>query len=102
MIIINNYELTNEADTDLENIFEYTEKSHNQDQGILYLSNIENVFFQLSKQPNLGRLRNDIKEDIFSFPIQKHIIFYVIGTHKLIIIRVLHSSRDMPKHFKNK
>ncbi|WP_347175336.1 type II toxin-antitoxin system RelE/ParE family toxin [Polaribacter uvawellassae] len=100
MITITNYELTNDADTDLEDIFDYTEKRHNQDQAILYLSTIEGVFFQLCKQPNLGRLRNEIKENIFSFPIQKHIIFYKIDTNKLIIIRVLHSSRDMPKHLK--
>ena len=100
MGIITNYELTNEADADLEDIFDYTEKNHTQDQAILYLSNIEDVFFQLCKQPNLGRLRNDIKESTFSFPSQKHIIFYTIDTNKLIIIRVLHCSRDMPKHLK--
>lgn len=100
MSIINNYELTNEADSDLEDIFDYTERKYNQDQAILYLSNIEDVFFQLYKQPNLGRLRNDIKENTFSFPLQKHITFYTIETNKLIIIRVLHSSRDMPKHLK--
>ena len=98
MSIINNYELTNEADTDLEDIFDYTEKNHNQDQAIAYLSIIEDIFFQLCTQPNLGRLRSDIKENIFSFPIQKHIIFYTTKLNKLIIIRVLHGSRDMPKH----
>ncbi len=30
MVIIKNYELTNEADADLEAIFDDTEKSHNQ------------------------------------------------------------------------
>jgi toxin ParE1/3/4 len=100
MLIIKKYELTNEADADLEDIFDYTVKRHNQDQAIRYLSNIEDVFFQLCKHPNLGRLRNDIKENIFSFSIEKHIIFYKIDTDKLIIIRVLHGSRDMPKHLK--
>ena len=100
MLIIKNYELTNEADADLEDIFDYTLKRHNQDQAILYVSNIENVIFQLCKQPNLGRLRNDIKENVFSFPIEKHIIFYKIEPDKLVIIRVLHGSRDMPKHLK--
>ncbi|WP_082864246.1 type II toxin-antitoxin system RelE/ParE family toxin [Polaribacter atrinae] len=69
---------------------------------MLYLSNIEDLFFKLCKQPNLGRLRNDIKENLYSFPIQKHLVFYTIDINKLIIIRVLHGSRDMPKHLKPK
>ena len=75
MPIIKNYELTNEADVDLEDFFDYTEQNHNQEQAILYLSDIEDIFFKLCKQPNLGKLRNEIKENIFSFPIKKYNIF---------------------------
>ncbi|WP_223446154.1 type II toxin-antitoxin system RelE/ParE family toxin [Polaribacter litorisediminis] len=102
MPIIKNYELTNETDADLEDIFDYTEQRHNQEQAIVYLLNIEDLFLKLCKQPNLGRLRNDIKENVFSIPIKKHIIFYKIDINNLIIIRVLHGSRDMPKHLKIK
>ena len=100
MSILKNYELTNEADADLEDIFEYSEKSFGQTQAIIYLSDIEKIFFQLYKQPNLGRLRNDIKENTYSLAFKKHIIFYTIEFQKLIVIRVLHSSRDMPKYLK--
>ncbi|MEN8776842.1 MAG: type II toxin-antitoxin system RelE/ParE family toxin [Polaribacter sp.] len=100
MVILKNYELTKEADADLEDIFDYTEKSHSRNQAIVYLSNIEDLFFQLCNQPNLGRTRKEIKEGIFSIAFQKHIIFYKIIENKLLIIRVLHEIRDMPKHLK--
>ena len=100
MVILKNYELTKEADADLEDIFDYTEKSQSRNQAIVYLSNIEDLFFQLCKQPNLGRTRKEIKEGIFSIAFQKHIIFYKIIENKLLIIRVLHERRDMPKNLK--
>ncbi|RZJ40610.1 MAG: type II toxin-antitoxin system RelE/ParE family toxin, partial [Chryseobacterium sp.] len=70
------YILSESADKDLENIFDYTEVQFGFDQAEKYLSEIENVFQKLVLNPESGRKRNEIKEGLYSFPKDNHVIFY--------------------------
>ncbi|MDX9789405.1 MAG: type II toxin-antitoxin system RelE/ParE family toxin [Candidatus Kapabacteria bacterium] len=47
----------------------------------------------------MGGTRNEIKESLYSFPKDNHIIFYRILDDHIRIVRVLHGSRDIPEHF---
>ena len=91
------YILTNEADSDLDEIFDYTEDEHGFDQAVKYLSDLENMFAQLVKYPNLGRERKEIKKGIFSFAEQLHTVVYQIEKDHLIMVRVLDGKKDIPK-----
>ena len=93
--MINNYILTNEADSDLSDIFDYTENEFGYNQAVKYLSNLKTALSKISKNPAIGRKRKDLKKGIFSVPEQSHVIFYLINKEVLIIVRVLHSSRDL-------
>lgn len=92
--------LTKDADSDLDEIFDYTEDEYGFNQAVKYLSDLNNLFEQLVKNPNLGRERNEIKEGIYSIIENEHIVFYEIHENHVLIARVLHSRRDIPKFIK--
>jgi toxin ParE1/3/4 len=53
----------------------------------------------LSKQPEAGRLREDIAPLIRSFVVGNYIIYYRPNTPAVVIARVLHGSRDQRSAF---
>lgn len=93
------YVLSEIADEDLEDIFDYTTTEFGLEQAEKYLYEIEEVFQNLLINPELGKIRNEIKEGLYSFPKDNHIIFYRILENHIRIVRVLHGSRDIPKYF---
>lgn len=93
------YELSEQADGDLEDIFDYTEEEFGQDQAVNYLLGLEILFERLVVNPKLGRTRNEIKRGLYSISYQEHIVFYRF-TQNIRIVRVLHGSRDLPRFLK--
>nr|WP_262888428.1 type II toxin-antitoxin system RelE/ParE family toxin [Chryseobacterium cheonjiense] len=49
--------------------------------------------------PTSGKTRNEIKQGLYSFPKGNHIIFYRLSDTHIIIVRILHGSRDIPNFF---
>ena len=93
------YILSEIADKDLEDIFDYTFDEFGFDQAEKYLLEIEEIFQNLIANPQIGKKRDEIKQDLYSFPKDNHIIFYRILDNHIRIVRVLHGSRDIPKYF---
>lgn len=93
------YILSEITDVDLEDIFDYTMNEFGFEQAEKYLTEIEDVFQSLLTNPELGKMRNEIKVGLYSFPKDNHIIFYRILDNHIRIARVLHGSRDIPKYF---
>jgi len=93
------YILSEIADKDLEDIFDYTMDEFGFDQAEKYLLEIEEIFQGLVLNPQSGKKRDEIKQGLYSFPKDNHIIFYRISDNHIRIVRVLHGSRDISKHF---
>ena len=93
------YELSLEAVDDLENIFDYTFYQFGYDQAIKYLDSFDVIFDDLCLNPYLGRIRDELIAELRSINHQGHLIFYRMKNNKIIIIRVLHGSRDLPRYF---
>lgn len=93
------YILSEIADKDLEDIFDYTFDEFGFDQAEKYLLEIEEIFQNLIVNPQIGKNRDEIKQGLYSFPKDNHIIFYRILDNHIRIVRVLHGSRDIPKYF---
>ncbi|MFY7815486.1 MAG: type II toxin-antitoxin system RelE/ParE family toxin [Chryseobacterium taeanense] len=91
----NTYVLSEAADQDLENIFDFTLNQFGFDQAEKYLLEIEDLFKILVLHPESGKARNEIKEGLYSFPKDNHIIFYRILDKYIRIVRVLYGSRDL-------
>lgn len=91
------YELSAEADHDLEDIFDYTTASFGAEQAVKYLSELEDLFENLCLYPKSGRHREEIRKELYSISKNNHIVFYRITKESIRIVRVLHASRDIIK-----
>ncbi len=93
------YELSSEADQDISDIFDYTEVEFGLDQAVSYVTALDECFCQLVENPELGRERDEIREELRSISSGSHVVFYRIFKDRICIVRILHGSRDLPKHF---
>jgi|AntRauTorckE5430_2_1112549.scaffolds.fasta_scaffold01404_3 toxin ParE1/3/4 len=88
-------EISNQADEDIEAIFDYSTERFGLEQTIKYLLYLESKFDFLAQNPMTGKIRNELKTSLYSFVYVSHIIFYHFNNEKVRIERVLHSSRDL-------
>ncbi len=93
------YILSNEADIDLDEIFDYTQKEPGFEQAVKYLTNLEETFHKLCDYPNLGRVRSELRDDLHSIVIGRHVVFYSVLKKHILIVRILHQSRYLPLYF---
>ena len=96
---IKRFKFSEQADFDLEDIFDYTEYRDGFNQAVKYLNDLDVVFKPLVSNPEIGRKRNELKLDLFSITEQEHTIFYRIVKDHIKIVRVLHGSKDLPRSF---
>ena len=48
----------------------------------------------------MGRSRaEDLRPDLFSFPVGKHVLFYRSQRGGIVLVRVIHGARDLPALF---
>ncbi len=95
--MIKGYVLSQEADNDIEDIFEYGEYRFGASQAIEYLIGLNDHFKAIAKNPDIGKDRREIKDGLFSFPYISHIIFYHKLKGYIRIVRVLYGGRDLVK-----
>jgi len=91
------YRLTPAAKSDLLKIWNYTMKSWGEKQAEKYLLDIENKLERLAANSKLGRQRSEINLSYYSFPVKKHIIFYLKSGNHIDIIGILHGKMDINK-----
>ncbi len=91
------YQLSEEADNDLQDIYDYTEEHFGTDQAIKYLLDLEELFNLLCTHTQTGRARNDVREGLRSSSYVSHVVFYRVLQNHILVVRVLHASRDVPK-----
>jgi len=53
----------------------------------------------LSRQPGLGRRREELAAGLRSFPVGRYVIFYLQVQDCLQIVRILHGARDLDAVF---
>ena len=91
------YVLSQEADNDIEDIFEYGEYRFGTSRAIEYLIGLNDHFKAIAKNPDVGKDRREIKDGLFSFPYISHIIFYRKMQGYIRMVRVLCRGRDLVK-----
>ena len=60
-----------------------------------FIDSIDRKFHDLARSPHIGRSRNELLPDLYSFPVGRYIIFYLIIPDGIEVVRVLHASRDI-------
>lgn len=97
-----NYEISNLATKDLENIWLYTAENWSIEQADRYLNLLFEEIEYLCLKPNSGSDFRAIRKDYFRSKVKSHLIFYKINVkeNQLEIIRILHEMMDVENHIK--
>jgi toxin ParE1/3/4 len=92
------YKLTPEAENDLIKIYLFGFQNFGEAQAENYFSELEEVFRMLGETPLICRERLEFSPPVRIHPHGRHLIVYVIDTDRILIVRVLHHSMDVPQH----
>ena len=93
-----NYSLSNEADLDIENHYEYGILTFGLEQAQNYMLAMHDSFELLADNPNLGRKADFLKENLYRFDFREHVIFYYQKPKGIHISRVLTEDMDFKRH----
>ncbi len=91
--------LSRSTQDDLDELFEYGENQFGKAKAIAYLEGLNTCFNMLASYPDIGKSRDEVKQGLFSFPYQSHIVFYRIFKQHVRIVRVLYGGRDLIRVF---
>ncbi len=86
------------AEKDLDEIWDYIARD-SPERATKFLRSLNEKLNRLSKNPLMGRARNEIDENLRSFPYGNYIIFYTPITNGIDVIRILHCARDYERIF---
>ena len=83
---------------DIDDIWDYIGEE-NPDAANRFVALLIEKFRLLAAEPDIGRSRSHLSEDLRSLPVKKYVIFYRPSKHQLEIIRVLSGYRDIDRIF---
>ena len=86
------------ATDDLAEIWDYI-ADDSETQADLLIDTIDRKLKLLAEQPNLGRSRHELAENMRSLPIGRYVIFYIVMPSCIQVVRVLHGARDLAPIF---
>jgi toxin ParE1/3/4 len=95
---MNQYRVSNEARSDLDEIWYYIAHD-NPEAADKFIHVIVSRFPRLASLPYLGRQREELSPHLRSFPVGRYVIFYRPLEHGIEIVRVLNGARDLPPLF---
>jgi len=64
-----------------------------------FIDLLQEKMFPLVTMPQMGVMRDDLQEGLRTLIFRDYLIFYVNEPDRLVIVRVLHGSRDVPAMF---
>jgi len=90
-----------QTDSDLDDIWYYVaSESGSFEIADRLVDSITDQFLLLAEYPHIGRRRDeDLREGVRSFPVRDYVIFYRVQDADIVILRVLHGSRDVKAQF---
>lgn len=90
-----------QADSDLDSIWYYVaSQSGSVEIADRLIDSIAERFFILANYPNIGRRRDDdLRPGLRSFPVGEYLIIYLLRDEDVLILRVLHGSRNIKALF---
>ena len=94
------YQLTDRADADLFEISLYLARQGSIETAERFIDAVHEQFRRLADYPSMGRAREELAPGLRSIPEGKYVIFYRSLQEDILIIRVLHGSRDARRVFK--
>jgi toxin ParE1/3/4 len=87
-----------EAELDIDDIWLYI-AADNQLKATELINTIKKTCIFLAENPEAGTEREYLKQGLRHFSIKNRAIYYKIKNNDIEIVRILHGSRDVKKHF---
>ena len=88
------------AKTDLAEIWDYI-ADDSEAQADAFIDRIDRKLVLLAENPTIGRMRDELAENMRSFPFDRYVIFYIATSNGIQIVRVLHGARDLATIFRD-
>ncbi|MGH6787224.1 MAG: type II toxin-antitoxin system RelE/ParE family toxin [Novosphingobium sp.] len=93
--------LTAAAIADLAEIGEYGAHTFGDETADSYQRTLDRVFTRLETFPNSGEARPEYGEGIRCVVHRSHRILYLVQGESVVVARILHHSRDVPRHLES-
>ena len=93
------HDFTQRALADLREIARCTRETWGRTQARRYREELELGIRKLALSPGVGRVRADVAPSVRSFPIARHVAFYVESEGGITVLRMLHASMDVSRAF---
>src|SRR5512134_2333378 len=90
--------ITSHARADLQEIHSHIAKD-NPEAARRFVERLRTKARQLAETPGIGRIREDLRPHLFSFPVGQYLLFYREQPGGIVLVRVIHGSRDLPAIF---
>lgn len=88
------FKLSRRAEKSVDEIAHYTFSNWSKRQSIKYTTDLLDKIYFISNNPNIGRIRDDIGLDLYSFPFEHHIIFSFKEKNNIVIADILHKNME--------
>jgi toxin ParE1/3/4 len=92
------YKLTNKAEIEIENIYEYSIINFGLQVAQVYLLGLHDCFDLLADYQSFGTDYGFIEPGLFRYEYRSHSIYYQITEDGILIVRVLGSKQDPARH----
>ncbi len=93
------FRLTSRAESDLVKIADHTIGTFGIEQARRYRDALETCFQTIADNPKLGRAVDKLAPKLRRHQHKSHVVFYLPERKGILIVRVLHESRDFEQHF---
>ncbi len=91
----NRYIISPQAKDDLYKTWKYTLHNWGDKQADNYKLKILKCCEWLTDNPSIGKQRNEFSENFYSFPIERHLIFYQPYKEGIAVLAITHQSEDV-------
>jgi toxin ParE1/3/4 len=96
---VSRYLLSPAAQTDLEQIWDYTHDRWRVDQAEQYLRELQRAIERAAANPRIGQACDEIRPDYRRLVAGSHTLFYRVNAEGVIdVVRVLHQRMDVDRH----
>ena len=86
--------LTDEARADVRDISRYTARRWGPRQRDRYAAQLHRALRSLLDHPERGRVRDEYYPGCRSLAVEHHVVFYHLTEREIVVVPILHGSRD--------
>ena len=88
------YRLSPAAQSDLEEIWNYSAENWGADRADKYIRDLIGALERIASGKRRGRACDELRPGYFRYPYESHVVFYKLNGKNVDVIRVLHQRMD--------